>query len=159
MSNYFANRSLTLRQGFGSSDNEVMQFRNAMLAPSGLDRDRFLRYLTHHAVGASPLIGSDFTEFHSGYRAYNVNALRSIPLDAMTHNWHFDTQIILEMLKKGFSIKEVPIPTYYGDEICYVNGVPYAMNCMWEALKFATMDRWRAQTHGNPLSFAPRPQE
>lgn len=46
--------------GFGSSDNEVMQFRNAMLAPSGLDRDRFLHYLTNHVVGASPLIGSDF---------------------------------------------------------------------------------------------------
>ncbi|HET6247231.1 MAG TPA: glycosyltransferase family 2 protein [Tepidisphaeraceae bacterium] len=102
------------------------------------------------------LIGSNFTEFHSGYRAYRVNALRNIPLGHMTHNWHFDTQIILEMLKKGFRIQEVPIPTYYGDEICYVNGVPYAMNCMWEALKFATMDRWRAQGHGDPLPLASR---
>ena len=105
------------------------------------------------------LIGSDFTEFHSGYRAYNVNALKSIPLDEMTHNWHFDTQIILELLKKGNTIQEVPIPTYYGDEICYVNGVPYAMNCMWQALKFATMDRWRAQAHGDSLPLTPRPQE
>jgi glycosyltransferase involved in cell wall biosynthesis len=102
------------------------------------------------------LIGSNFTEFHSGYRAYRVNALRNIPLGHMTHNWHFDTQIILEMLKKGFKIQEVPIPTYYGDEICYVNGVPYAMNCMWEALKFAAMDRWRAQGHGDPLPLASR---
>jgi glycosyltransferase involved in cell wall biosynthesis len=102
------------------------------------------------------LIGSDFTEFHSGYRAYNVHALRNIPLASMTHNWHFDTQIILEMLKKGCRIQEVPIPTYYGDEICYVNGVPYAMHCMWEALKFATMDRWRAQPHADPLPFASR---
>jgi glycosyltransferase involved in cell wall biosynthesis len=105
------------------------------------------------------LIGSQFTEFHSGYRAYNVHALKRIPLEAMTHNWHFDTQIILELLKQGHRIKEVPIPTYYGDEICYVNGVPYAMNCMWETFKFATMDRWRAQPHGDPLPFAPRPQE
>ena len=105
------------------------------------------------------LIGSRFTEFHSGYRAYSVAALRQIPLDAMTHNWHFDTQIILELLKKGSRIKEVPIPTYYGDEICHVNGVPYAMNCMWEALKFATMDRWRVRPHADPLPLAPRPQE
>jgi len=105
------------------------------------------------------LIGSKFTEFHSGYRAYSVEALKRIPLDSMTHNWHFDTQIILEMLKVGGRIKEVPIPTYYGDEICYVNGVPYALNCMWEALKFATMDRWRTQPHEHSLSFAPRPQE
>ncbi|HZK80166.1 MAG TPA: glycosyltransferase family 2 protein [Humisphaera sp.] len=105
------------------------------------------------------LIGSQFTEFHSGYRAYNVHALKRLPMEAMTHNWHFDTQIILELLKQGHRIKEVPIPTYYGDEICYVNGVPYAMNCMWETFKFATMDRWRAQPHGDPLPFAPRPQE
>lgn len=104
-------------------------------------------------------IGSKFTEFHSGYRAYSVRALQEIPLDEMTHNWHFDTQVILELLKKGHRIKEVPIPTYYGDEICYVNGVPYALNCMWEAMKFAIVHRWRTQPHGDTLSFAPRPQE
>ncbi|HWE97493.1 MAG TPA: glycosyltransferase family 2 protein [Tepidisphaeraceae bacterium] len=105
------------------------------------------------------LIGAKFTEFHSGYRAYNVHALKRIPLEAMTHNWHFDTQIILELLKNGSRIKEVPIPTYYGDEICYVNGVPYALNCMREALKFALKDRWRPHPHGDPLPLAPRPQE
>lgn len=105
------------------------------------------------------LIGSNFTEFHSGYRAYSVHALKNIPLDQMTHNWHFDTQIILELLKKGYKIQEVPIPTYYGDEICYVNGVPYAINCMREAFKYALLDRWRPHPHGDPLPFAPRPQE
>ena len=46
------------------------------------------------------------------------------PAGSMTWNWHFDTQIILEFLRKGMRIKEVPIPTYYGDEICHVNGIP-----------------------------------
>ena len=27
---------------------------------------------------------------------------------------------------RAYRIKEVPIPTYYGDEICYVNGMKYA---------------------------------
>jgi glycosyltransferase involved in cell wall biosynthesis len=89
------------------------------------------------------LAGSTFTEFHSGYRAYSVHALRNIPLDKLTTNWHFDTQIILEFLKCGYRIKEVPIPTYYGDEICHVNGVPYALNCVREALLFALFHRWR----------------
>jgi glycosyltransferase involved in cell wall biosynthesis len=104
------------------------------------------------------LAGTRFTEFHSGYRAYSVHALAQIPLETMTHNWHFDTQIILEMLKIGGRIKEVSIPTYYGDEICYVNGVPYAMNCIVETFKYALMDRWR-EPNGDPLPFAPRPQE
>jgi hypothetical protein len=91
------------------------------------------------------LIGADFTEFHSGYRAYSVAALRNIPLEKLTTNWHFDTQIILEFLKRGYKIKEVPIPTYYGDEICYVNGIPYAWNCVRETLNYAARHRWRSQ--------------
>jgi len=89
------------------------------------------------------LAGLRLTEFHSGYRAYSVHALRTVPLETLTTNWHFDTQIILEMVKRGYRIAEVPIPTYYGDEICYVNGIPYALHCMWEAVKFAVVHRWR----------------
>ena len=89
------------------------------------------------------LAGTNLSEFHSGYRAYSVHALRNIPLDSMTTNWHFDTQIILEFLKRGYRIAEVPIPTYYGDEICRVNGIPYAMHCVHETLMYALKDRWR----------------
>src|SRR5262249_5244876 len=32
-------------------------------------------------------------------------------------------------------VVELPIPTYYGDEICYVNGVHYAFNVVAAALK------------------------
>lgn len=89
------------------------------------------------------LIGANFSEFHSGYRAYSVHALKTLPLDTLTSNWHFDTQIILEFFKRGYLVKEVPIPTYYGDEICHVNGIPYALNCIRETLKFALLHRWR----------------
>src|SRR5882724_1457392 len=117
------------------------------------------------------LAGLRLSEFHSGYRAYSVAALRQIPLESMTWNWHFDTQIILEFLKKGLRIKEVPIPTYYGDEICHVNGIPYALNCIRETLKYAARERWRRPAAGAnglvaggdeadaALSLAPRPQE
>jgi glycosyltransferase involved in cell wall biosynthesis len=111
------------------------------------------------------LIGTRFTEFHSGYRAYSLAAMRSIPLGRLTYNWHFDTQIIIEFQKKGYRIKEVPIPTYYGDEICRVNGIPYAMHCAWEALKYAVLHRWTTsraaakQKRNAPLPSSPRPEE
>lgn len=89
------------------------------------------------------LTGLGLTEFHSGYRAYSVHALASIPLENLTTNWHFDTQIILEMARRGYRIAEVPIPTYYGDEICRVNGIPYAMHCVWETLRYALLYRGR----------------
>ncbi|GAC1365918.1 MAG: glycosyltransferase family 2 protein [Herpetosiphon sp.] len=102
------------------------------------------------------LAGTHFSEFHSGYRAYSCQALREIPLDTLTTNWHFDTQIILQLLKRGLRVKEVPIPTYYGDEICHVNGIPYAINCVRETLLYALRDRWRLRA---ALPTSSRPQE
>jgi glycosyltransferase involved in cell wall biosynthesis len=71
-------------------------------------------------------LGLNLTEFHSGYRAYNLHALAHINLDNLTNDFHFDTEIIIKLHHQNFRIKEVPIPTFYGDEICYVNGLKYA---------------------------------
>ena len=71
-------------------------------------------------------LGMNLTEFHSGYRAYNLEALRHIDFSHMTDDFHFDTEIIIKLHHQGYKIKEVPIPTYYGTEICYVNGLKYA---------------------------------
>jgi glycosyltransferase involved in cell wall biosynthesis len=71
-------------------------------------------------------LGLNLTEFHSGYRAYNVHALAQIKLDKLTDDFHFDTEIIIKLHHQNFRIKEVPIPTFYGDEICRVNGLKYA---------------------------------
>lgn len=89
------------------------------------------------------LLGQQFSEFHSGYRSYTVSALRSLDLDAMSDGWHFDTQIILEFLAQHHRIREVPIPTYYGDEICRVNGIPYALHCVRVTAAFAVGRRLR----------------
>ena len=71
-------------------------------------------------------LGLNLTEFHSGYRAYSLAALRNIDFTHMTNDFHFDTEIIIKLHHQGFKIDEVPIPTYYGNEICYVNGMRYA---------------------------------
>jgi 2-polyprenyl-3-methyl-5-hydroxy-6-metoxy-1,4-benzoquinol methylase len=67
------------------------------------------------------------TEFHSGYRVYSVDALKQIPFERNTNDFHFDTEIIVQFHAKNFRIKELPIPVYYGDEICRVNGMKYAL--------------------------------
>jgi glycosyltransferase involved in cell wall biosynthesis len=89
------------------------------------------------------LLGTHFSEFHSGYRAYACTALRTIHLGRLTNSWHFDTQIILEFLRRGYAIAEVPIPTYYGDEICRVNGIAYAYQCVKATAFFAWRHRWK----------------
>jgi len=72
------------------------------------------------------LLGLNLTEFHSGYRAYNLHALRNIDFSHMTNDFHFDTEIIIKLHHQRYTIKEVPIPTYYGTELCYVDGMKYA---------------------------------
>lgn len=74
------------------------------------------------------MLSMDLTEFHSGYRAYSLAALRQIDFSRMTDNFHFDTEIIIKLHHQGYRIREVPIPTYYGKEICYVNGMKYAFD-------------------------------
>ncbi len=76
------------------------------------------------------LLRTSLSEFHSGYRLYSVSALKRIPFDRNTNDFHFDTEIIIQLLRARLRIKELPIPTYYGDEICYVNGFKYAWNVM-----------------------------
>jgi glycosyltransferase involved in cell wall biosynthesis len=81
-------------------------------------------------------LGLQMTEFHSGYRAYNLRALARIDLSRMTHDFHFDQQIIIKLHHQGFRLAEVPIPTYYGGEICYVNGMQYAWNTVLAVIRY-----------------------
>jgi glycosyltransferase involved in cell wall biosynthesis len=74
------------------------------------------------------LLHSSLSEFHSGYRLYSVEALRRIPFQRNTNDFHFDTEIIIQLFRAGLLVRELPIPTYYGDEICRVNGLKYAFN-------------------------------
>jgi glycosyltransferase involved in cell wall biosynthesis len=76
------------------------------------------------------LLRTSLSEFHSGFRAYRVAALAKIPFQYNANAFHFDTEIIVQLVMAGFRIVEVPIPTYYGDEICRVNGVRYAIDVL-----------------------------
>lgn len=82
------------------------------------------------------VLETNLSEFHSGYRAYRVEALAGIPFHRNSDGFNFDTQIIIQLLDAGKQIKEVPIPTHYGDEICYVNGMKYARDVTLDVLKY-----------------------
>jgi 2-polyprenyl-3-methyl-5-hydroxy-6-metoxy-1,4-benzoquinol methylase len=81
------------------------------------------------------MLGTSLSEFHSGYRVYSVAALRKIPFEFNTNDFHFDTEIIIQLIFAGLNIRELPIPTYYGDEICHVNGLKYAGDVTWAVVR------------------------
>lgn len=82
------------------------------------------------------LLGANLSEFHSGYRAYSLTALKALPFQLNSNNFHFDTDIIIQFIANNFKIKEIPIPTHYGDEVCHVNGLKYFWNCLKSVIKF-----------------------
>jgi glycosyltransferase involved in cell wall biosynthesis len=81
------------------------------------------------------LLGTSLSELHSGYRAYSVKALAGIPFQLDSNDFHFDTEIIIQLVNAKARIVELPIPTYYGGEICRVNGMKYARDVMIATLQ------------------------
>ncbi len=72
------------------------------------------------------VLKSSLAEFHTGYRAYDVRTLKSVPFEHNSNDFDFDTDVLIQAMDVGSSIKEIPVPTFYGDEICHVNGIKYA---------------------------------
>ena len=80
--------------------------------------------------------GLALSEWHSGYRAYSVAALRRIPFEQNSDGFDFDTEVLLQFHSSGARIREIPIPTYYGDEICHVDGIRYARAVSADVLRY-----------------------
>ncbi|MEO8875239.1 MAG: bifunctional glycosyltransferase/class I SAM-dependent methyltransferase [Polyangiaceae bacterium] len=81
------------------------------------------------------MLGTKFSEFHSGYRIYSTKALKAIAFKLNSNNFDFDTEIILQLLNAKKRIVELSIPTYCGDEISRVNGMKYAKDILLATAK------------------------
>jgi 2-polyprenyl-3-methyl-5-hydroxy-6-metoxy-1,4-benzoquinol methylase len=64
-----------------------------------------------------------------------VSTLADLPFVGNSDGFDFDTEIILQLHAADKRIVEVPIPTYYGDEICRVNGITYARDIMVDTVR------------------------
>ncbi len=82
------------------------------------------------------------SEFHSGYRIYSTRALADVPFALNSDDFHFDTGKIIQFLFAGKKIIELPIPTYYGDEICRVNGLAYAFRVLGASISACIQKYW-----------------
>jgi 2-polyprenyl-3-methyl-5-hydroxy-6-metoxy-1,4-benzoquinol methylase len=82
------------------------------------------------------LMGVHLSEWHSGYRAFSVRALHSVPFGGNSDGFDFDSQIIIQFIDAQKRIAEIPIPTYYGDEISHVNGMRYAAQVVGHVLRY-----------------------
>ena len=98
---------------------------------------------------AEPAARHALSEFHSGFRAYSRGRPARRFRSATTRTSSTSTpRSSSSFCWRGFRIVEVPIPTYYGDEICRVDGMQ--------------LRQGRAADHGRqpaaPVEHSVRPQ-
>ncbi|MHB8511680.1 MAG: glycosyltransferase [Actinomycetota bacterium] len=59
------------------------------------------------------MLGSRFTDMHSGMRAYTRQCLLSLPFVSYSDDFWFDSQMLVDAVTLGHRVVEVPIPTRY----------------------------------------------
>ena len=85
-----------------------------------------------------------FTECHTGYRAYSRTFLETVPFLRNSNNFVFDTEVIFQAVHFGQRVVEVPVSTRYFSDASSVGfrvGVVYGLSTLWTALRFL-LHRW-----------------
>lgn len=76
------------------------------------------RFLT---LGQNILMNQKLSEYHTGYRAFSGEVLRSINYNANSDDFVFDNQMIAQIFYRNFEIAEVTCPTKYFEEASSIN--------------------------------------
>ena len=90
--------------------------------------------------------GVQLSEYHTGYRAFSAELLRSIPFLRNSDDFVFDQEIFAQVLARGARVVEIPIPTRYFREASSVDlrtSIRYGVMTLGVLARF-TVDRRRA---------------
>ena len=93
------------------------------------------------------VFGVQLSEYHTGYRAFSAQLLRSIPFLRNSDDFVFDQEIFAQVLARGARIVEVAIPTRYFHEASSVDlptSVRYGVQTLGVLGRFA-LDRRRGR--------------
>lgn len=94
------------------------------------------------------LLGTRFTEMHSGMRAYSREVLEALPFQSYSDDFDFDTQFLVGAHLRGFRIQEVAIPTSYTTESSSIS-IPRSVRYVQRSVSIC----WQARRSGRK----PRP--
>ena len=67
------------------------------------------------------MLWQKLSEYHTGYRAFSAEVLRSIDFTHNSDDFVFDNQITAQVFMAGFEIAEVTCPTKYFEEASSIN--------------------------------------
>lgn len=84
-------------------------------------------------------LGQNLGDFHSGFRAYRREVLETIPFEANTDDFAFDSQFLAQSVHFGFKLGDIPVPVRYFDEASSINFkrcVKYGCTTLWVCAQY-----------------------
>jgi len=100
------------------------------------------------------VLGTSFSELHTGYRAYSRHFLETVPFLRNSNDFVFDTQVIAQAVAFGMRVAEVPIETRYHAD---ASSTSMQANIRYGLGTLATMARFRLDRVGIMRSRLFRP--
>ncbi len=85
------------------------------------------------------VLRTNFSEFHTGYRAYNRRALENVNFEANSENFVFDNEILVQFVIKKMRFKEIPVSTRYSfdsSSVSFKAGVIYGLSILRTIVKY-----------------------
>jgi len=120
-----------------------------MLIPGGARRGGMplYRFLSNKALTTieNAVLGTSFSELHTGYRAYSRHFLETVPFLRNSNDFVFDTQVIAQAVAFGLPVAEVPIETRYHADASSTSmraNIRYGLGTLAVMARFA-LHRWR----------------
>ena len=83
--------------------------------------------------------GYNLSEWHTGMRAYKREVLENIDFLKNSDDFLFDSQILFQIIEKGYRIGEIPVPVRYFPEASSINfkrSLKYGLGTLAVAAKF-----------------------
>lgn len=85
------------------------------------------------------ILGVNFTEHLSGFRAYSRKVLETVPFQRFSNDFVFDQQLMMSAIAHGFKVGETPVPVRYFSEassIKYIKGTKFLLSTLFMLLRF-----------------------
>ncbi len=84
------------------------------------------------------LINQKLSEYHTGYRAYKANVLKTINYQKNSNDFIFDNQVLSQIFMAGFKIAEISCPTKYFPDSSSINfsrSIKYGLGVLKTSIK------------------------
>ena len=85
------------------------------------------------------MLGSKLSEFHTGYRAFSKQVLKTLPLNENSDDFVFDNEMLAQLIFFNYRIGEISCPTKYFTEassISFLRSVKYGLGVIVTSFRF-----------------------